>query len=150
MSYLDINIFFRTVLDGVEIRNLWRQVCGLPGKFGLKNITHALSFVCLLRKCEITRVPELLSQFPMTLRHPVMMTKSQSPGQEADQLVHFRFEVLAATEKFPDEDVTRGISLLDKLGHHALHGSVVIAFQIILRLASLKPLNIFYNKLFFW
>ena len=88
---------------------------------------------------------ELLSQFPMTLRHPVMMTKSQSPGQEADQLVHFRFEVLAATEKFPDEDVTRGISLLDELGHHTIHRGVVIVFQIILRLASLKPLNLYYT-----
>ena len=84
---------------------------------------------------------QLLRQFPVTLRHPVMVTKCEGPGQKADQLVHLRLEVLAAAEKFPDEDVTRGISLLDQLGHHTIHRGVVITLQIILRLASLKPLK---------
>ena len=84
---------------------------------------------------------EVLSELPMTLGHPVVMTQSQGSGQEANELVHLRLEVLPAAEELPDEDVTRGISLLNELGHHTIHGLVVVTLEIILSLASLEPLK---------
>ena len=65
-----------------------------------------------------------------------MLAECEVSGQKADQVIH-----LAAVKKFPDEDLTKLISLLDKLCHHTIHQGVVIALQIILNLATLKPLK---------
>ena len=67
-----------------------------------------------------------------------MLAECEVSGQKADQVIHL---LLAAAKKFPDEDVTQLISFLEKLCHHTIHQGVVIALQIILNLATLKPLK---------
>ena len=70
-----------------------------------------------------------------------MLAEREVSGQKADQFIHLSLEVLAAAEKFPDEDVTQLRTLLDEHCHHTIHQGVIIALQIILNLATLKPLN---------